>query len=201
MSAGLAELVNRSANQLSGRRSRRTNSSWSGASILGGRITIVTVTRADDGTWSIDPLKSAEFPRAERDQASIRQLHAVLDQYLSRARISEVFLRLGAGAGPHNAKAESHICEAILALLLGVRLHHVSAFSLTPWLRAKHQVISCQAAHRSWQFALSAAQYAAETECRVAGDTAAESGRPSKNRTRSRANIRARIGNSELFQN
>jgi len=190
MNAELANLVNRSASQVASRRVPRGQQSWSGASIMGGRITIVTIVRNEDGLWSMDDSKSAEFPRVERDQASIRRLHAALSYHFSRTGITELHLRLGAGAGPHNAKAEVHICECALALIPGVHVLHVSPQTLTPWLRAKHQVISCQMVERSRQFALSAAQYAAERAL-ACFDTPAPENRQNSRR---RAAIRARIG-------
>jgi hypothetical protein len=163
MTSRLADLVNRSwKEEPRGRRQRGTTRS--GASISGGRITIVTIASDGGGSWMMDAPRSATFDPVTRDQTSMLRVHAKLHAFFLRNGITDLHLRLGARAGPHNAKAETHFCETILALVPGVRLHQVSANALRSWLNARGEELSRQAAERSWELALAAAQYAAEQD-------------------------------------
>lgn len=146
---------------------------WTGAAVLGGKISIVTVSKDPDAGWLTDPRRSGEFELARRDQASALKLHSSLNGFLRRAWITRILLRTGPGRGPHSAKAETHICEGVLYLLAGVQIEQISEVSLRPRERERGHDAVEQLRSRCWHFAEAAAIYAAE----LAGDLSG-TGRP-----------------------
>jgi hypothetical protein len=135
---------------------------WSGAAILGGKISIATVNKDADGHWSLDKARSREFDLAERSQAAIRQLQSTLDEFLRRSHISRIYLRTPSGGREYRAKPQTSICEGILCLRGGVQVHHVPASGLTRWMREQGYDLDQQSRNRGWHFAAAAAIYAAE---------------------------------------
>lgn len=160
MSAALRQLVSASVapRTVRGRPSQR----WSGASIVGGKISIVSVRKDGKGAWTVDELRSREFDLTQRDQASAWRLHSTLNGFFRRSMISRIFLRTGSSRGPHAAKVETGICEGLLSVAGGVAVEQVSAFSLAPWMRLRGYDLEGQGRNRGWQYATAAAIYAAE---------------------------------------
>lgn len=161
MDERLAELVNRSWKEKP-RRYGKSEVSFSGAAISGGVITIVTIACNQDGSSSIDRSRSIQLQRIARDQAAIRRTYASLQIFVRKAQISVMHLRLGASSGPHRAKAETHLCEAVLSLLPDVTIEHVAPQSLAAWSNANRRELPRQADERSWQLAWMAAKLASE---------------------------------------
>lgn len=138
-----------------------SGSSISGAAIVGGVVTIVTIGRGADGQWFVDPHGSGEFKLSGRDQASVQSFHSAINTFISNTNISELFLRVGPRAGPLSGIVESHVCEAALCLS-ALRVHQVSAFSIAPRMRAANLEFGTQKQERARQYALAAAYLGAE---------------------------------------
>jgi hypothetical protein len=145
---------------------------WSGAAILGGELSIVTVSKDHDGDWEVDVLRSREFKLDQRSQAAATTLHANLNGFLRRSLITRIFLRVGPSRGPHSGKAKSHICEGLLYMVAGVEVHHLSAFSLAPWMNQRRLELGRESG-RGWHLARAAAIYAAEENAGIASRPAA----------------------------
>lgn len=169
MSTALRELIQSGLYGPAPMRTARPSSlRWSGAAILGGKISVVTVTKGRDGDWELDELRSREFKLDQRKQAAARMLHSNLNGFLRRSMIARIFLRVGPGHGPHSGKAESHICEGLLYMVAGVEVHHLSAFSLAPWMNQRGFELGRES-RRGWHLACGAAIYAAEHTQELAG--------------------------------
>lgn len=139
----------------------RDEASISGAAIVGGAVTIVTLARATDGQWFVDDERCGEFKLSGRDQASVQTFHAAMSDFISTVNISDLFLRVGPRTGPLTGIVESHVCQAALCLS-PLRVHEVSAFSIAPRMRAANLEFWGQKRQRSWQYALAAACLGAE---------------------------------------
>jgi len=162
MNEALRQLVTSGVSRETTPLSARLSDTWSGASILGGTITIATVCRDPNGHFHLDDAKSGQFELASRDQGGAGRLHDNLTGFFRRSQLSDVFLRRSSGRGPSPAKAEGHMCEGILYLVMGVQTHSVSPFSLTPWLREKGYDLPAQVRDRAWHLAIATAIYGAE---------------------------------------
>jgi hypothetical protein len=134
---------------------------WSGAAILAGKLSIVTVAKDEDGDWDLDVDRSREFKLEQRRQPAARMLHANLNGFLRRSMITKIFLRVGSSRGAHSGKAESHICEGLLYAIAGVEVQHLSAFSLAPWMSQRGLELGRES-RRGWHLACAAAIYAGE---------------------------------------
>jgi hypothetical protein len=172
MSSALDDLVRAGVYQPRPIQMARPFLRWSGAAILGGGLSIVTVSKANDGDWEPDLLRSREFKLDQRSQAAASMLHANLNGFLRRSMITKIFLRVGSSHGPHSGKAESHICEGLLYMVAGVEVHHLSAFSLTPWMNQRGLELGRES-RRGSHLARAAAIYAAEENMVIADSPAA----------------------------
>jgi hypothetical protein len=143
------------------RMARASSLRWSGAAILGGKLSIVTVSKDEDGDWDLDVMKSREFKLDQRKQSAATMLHSNVSGFLRRARITRIFLRVGSSRGSHSGKAESYICEGLLYMAAGVEVHHLSAFGLAPWMNQRGLELGRES-RRGWHLACAAALYAAE---------------------------------------
>ena len=178
MSTALRELVMSGVYQARPIQMARPSLRWSGAAIVGGKISIVTVSKDPDGDWSLDRSRSREFKLPRRCQAEAKMLHANLANFLRRSFITTIFLRAGSSRGPHPAKAESHICEGLLYAIGGVQVHHLSAFSIAPWMRERGYDLERQGLDRGWHLAAATAIYAAEHQQNIADRVRTRAARP-----------------------
>ena len=140
----------------------RPNRWWSGACVLGGKITIATLILDADGVGCFDGERSAVFELAGRDQHSVRELHSAVGAFAERMSLLDIHLRIGPSAGPKMGKAKSHVCECVLHLLSATRISTISANSLNRWILHKGYEVGNQARDRYWQYAFAAAAFAAE---------------------------------------
>ena len=178
MSSALRELIRSGVYEGRQIQMARPSLRWSGTAIRGGKISIVTVSKDPDGDWSLDRLRSREFPLAQRNQAAAIQLHATLTGFLRRSFITKMFLRVGSSRGPHPAKAESHLCEGVLYSIGGVQVHHLSAFSIAPWMRQRGYDLESQRQDHGWRLAALTAVYAAEHQQEVTDRFRTRAARP-----------------------
>jgi hypothetical protein len=148
-----------------GNLTRQREEGVSGAAIVGGAVTIVSLARAEDGQWILDAEGCREFKLAGRDQTSVQSFHAEMSAFISTVNISDLFLRVGPRSGPLTGIVESHVCEAALCLC-PLRVHEVSAFSIAPRMRAANLEFGSQRQERAWQYALAAACLGSEQVAR-----------------------------------
>jgi hypothetical protein len=142
----------------------RPNRWWSGACVLGGKITIATLSLDADGAGSFDSEKSGQFELSGRDQQSVQALHAEVSAFVERMSLTDMQLRLGPPAGPQVPTAESYICEAVMYHVASIRIRTIMANTLSAWMRHKGFETGSQARDKYWQFAFGAAAYATERD-------------------------------------
>jgi hypothetical protein len=141
-----------------------SSNTWSGASIFGSAVSLITISVGAGGRLRFDARKSVQIGLQQRDQVSTRALQTALQQFTINAGIREIVLRTGARGTAQQARVEAHICEAALYLLPNVTVHPVSATTLGCWMEERGLPRSGQGPGWYWQAAAGAALYAAHTE-------------------------------------